>query len=699
MRAWVDPEHGQDPAYSLPIQPLVEIALIGQINDPQHPYKSLQTAIDAVHAQLLLQFTSGATTQGVVYALPGLYGAHGGGSSGDVFPILMRDRVHVRGLGARRSTIRGTTTTTTPAANTVPTFWPVDLPASNPPHAFGASIQAEVLIDYGVSGVRNVGSFWGPGANGVGLPWKSQGDSAELLDGFSFEGGDVQVLVSSSFASPEALSGKITNCVFDLCHDWKVRPDSALSVSGPSFGVMLTKNLRQGTSVLGYLEQNFLIANNTFAFARFVEGGQSALAGSKFNAVGIIDVTNPCFGVFCNTHPELLGLGSPIIANNLFRTPPSMGQVRAMLGIDDTDVQTNDGTSFLASNAFAFTTAASAKSNHNGTSSPGFYSRPVVPTKTLDPGPGDFLLNYAGGSAGPSAPTPVPAIPIWDGSAASGQIDPGFVGEYLSSFITATGTIPWVLDWRLMPYSALKDRGIFTRVSTTDLRPVFSASNGAIIIDPPCQELASFQWDGEGYGNPRIVGGLIDIGFDEIDSLIACGSWGNHSNSHNLPSTVLQPSAVQGRPDRIFISDNQFSGRPCNIHGAGSVPLNPPSAWMRPPETLATPVLNTAFPLLPVERKTRYIRFNDSGTTPTGPAGSGGWSLALVQKLFTFGVLPPGSPPPPKFAQASLTDLESAIVPPGGTVAHPDLYFGFQAELLLLDGVTTWWSNLQSEYR
>ncbi len=42
-------------------------------------------------------------------------------------------------------------------------------------------------------------------------------------------------------------------------------------------------------------------------------------------------------------------------------------------------------------------------------------------------------------------------------------------------------------------------------------------------------------------------------------------------------------------------------------------------------------------------------------------------------------------------------DLSGPVPPPSGPPI-PDLYFGMQSILTRLDG-TTWWSNLQSEYR
>ncbi len=93
--------------------------LTGVVDDPTKPFKKLQKAIDEVHNRL---FDAGVATwqttdpdgwgQGIVYAMPGLYGSHIGAGgqqygSGDNLPIIMRDRVHVQGVGARRCELRG----------------------------------------------------------------------------------------------------------------------------------------------------------------------------------------------------------------------------------------------------------------------------------------------------------------------------------------------------------------------------------------------------------------------------------------------------------------------------------------------------------------------------------------------------------------------------------------------------------------
>jgi hypothetical protein len=702
VRAWVDPRFGTDPAYALPVSPGADIALIGQINDPNAPYKSLQAAIDAVHAQLGVQWTAGSATQGVVYALPGLYGQHGTDSSGDAFPIQMRDRVHVRGLGARRCTIRGTGTFQTPPLNVRPIFWPDGAGQPNQP-PLPATFNAEILVDYGSSGLANPG-FW---VGGSGVPWLSMGDSAELLDGFTLQGGDVQVLVSSRVAgSPESLSGTITNCVFDMRDSWQLTPADPALVSGPWFGVMLVKNLRLSGTILAYREQKFLIANNTFVLAEFFGDGDPNGVLSRDVAVGVIDVTNTCVGFICENNGEQRGLGSPCLANNLFRLPPFPNdRRRALMGIEDSDVRIDDGTgNFVPSNAFPNTDLARCTSNFNVAAlNRGFYSRPVRPMTLLDGGV-SVIIDCSGGSCTPVA-APTQAVVIWDGSSGPGQVDPGFVGEFLESFLSPPGTtLPRVADWRLLPDSALKNRGMISNppgvVAPT---PMFVAQNGFAREDSLCPELASYQWDGESYGNPRIVDGRVDIGFDEIDSFIVCGTWGNHSNSHNAPPPLLQPTAQQGRAQRMFIFDSEFANRPCLLHGSGAVPANPPPAWFRPPETLATPMTNPAAPPgLPAERKTKYIRFTDTGTTPTGPAG---WSVpGGTMGAVSFSppplLKPPGTPQFRSFTQAIHIvddDLGGPVPPPSGP-ALPNLYFGMQAILTRIDG-TIWWSNLQSEFR
>lgn len=674
--------------------------LTAQINDQQNPYRTLQTAIDAVHAHLVTQFTAGSTVQGVVYALPGIYGPAAVGpnnsGSGDVLPIRMRDRVSVRGLGARRCTMRGASTTTThvPTSNV---FWPF----ASLGQSGGGSTDAEIILDWGESEVFNVGGFWNGLPNNQ-LPWASQGDTAELLDAFTFEGGDVQVMISMPTAFPQSLSGRITNCVFDMRHGWQPFPGAA-SRRGPTFGVMMTKNLVSGGGVLGFSQQNFLIANNTFVMTEFNEGSEGFT--SKVDAVGIIDVTSPCTGTLCYNSPgnprELLGIGNPVVANNLFRTRMSPSdQRRPMLGIDTSDTMLkNDGGQFVPANAFVAWAGASSHFSNSGVFS-GFWSRPVPTTFASN---GTQVLIVVPQPLPATLPAPVPAVTLWGGSTTQTnplEVDASFVGEYLSSELPpVAGVLPGI-DYRLMPYSDLRDKGVLS--AGAGGQPLLESSGGLKFEDPLCAELASYRWDGEGHGNPRVVDKL-DIGFDEIDSILMAGTWANHSNSHHNPSPQLQPNALLGRAQRLFIFDNAFAGRDCTIHGAGVVPGAPPAAWSKPPETLNSTVLNPAMPGLPYYRRTKYIRFTDVGSTPTGPNGwqfTGANAPVAMPFLVPVALRPPGNSLTRNLARADVADLDTAGLPPSG-VPQPNLWFGMQGELTWSEGGATivWWTNLQSEYR
>ena len=121
-----------------------------------------------------------------------------------------------------------------------------------------------------------------------------------------------------------------------------------------------------------------------------------------------------------------------------------------------------------------------------------------------------------------------------------------------------------------------------------------------------------------------------------------------------------------------------------------------------PPETLDSPIQNPAYPSLPIERKTRYISFRDSGPTPTGTSG---WIIPAANMLAATWTPPawlhPPLTPDHYFVLASTGDDDDILghVPPASTTPQPDLYFGCEAELIWTDGTTKWWSNLQSEYR
>lgn len=115
------------------------------INDPSLKFKTLQAAIDALQRHLAAHYIVpyNPYQEGIVHALPGLYGAFGAAvSTGDVLPIRMRERVHVQGAGARQCIIRGASTILTSVANTNDVFFPTQPIVSVDPREVLVNFQA-----------------------------------------------------------------------------------------------------------------------------------------------------------------------------------------------------------------------------------------------------------------------------------------------------------------------------------------------------------------------------------------------------------------------------------------------------------------------------------------------------------------------------------------------------------------------------
>jgi hypothetical protein len=233
-RAWVDPAYGSDSGPS-------------GVNNRSFPYKTIQKAIDDVHLSLRAQYSSPDNTnvRGLVYCLPGLYGPHTQTpSSGDTLPILMRDRVSLQGQGADTCIIRGVQ-----GGPVKLIFWPD--PGICQAGNFCTHQPRQILIDFRESGEFT--NIFPPPPNSATPPWygdaDGEGDYAESIDGFTFQGGDVQVLFQTTWDSltyAEPLSGKITNCVFDMRHNWTAYVQGSggpvpVQVDGPYFGVMMSK--------------------------------------------------------------------------------------------------------------------------------------------------------------------------------------------------------------------------------------------------------------------------------------------------------------------------------------------------------------------------------------------------------------------------------------------------------------------------
>ena len=696
VKAWVDPVHGNDNTAAL--------------NDPDRAFRRLQSGIDALHTQLKDLWNSNPIyREGVVIALPGVYGPNNTGpndekSSDDTLPIRMRDRVHVFGVGARRCILRGIN---------------VGTPHYVPSGSGFEAPSVEVLLDFTDA---YFGAVSPPGQ--AQPPWfnanSPQLDVAEAFEGFTFQGGDIQVHVHTAINSQWESRGIVSNCVFDMRNNWAA-PNGVL-VPGPSFGVMMDKQFTNEPSIIdsGYIDSKLLVLGNTFIMAQWgivniATGSLGWVHSSLQDAVGIIDVTEPCCLQECGSQPERdcdierRGVGNPGVINNLFRTRPGWNHM-AMVGITLDDTRALDPVTGAAfqSNAFAPGRVGS------GNPSPVYTSLPVE-SAIVFPYTSGFPALYdcvcsSGGSTGcsrsttnfdcsatpnfcansPGHPCPYdpasasgfsPAVAIFDGVAG---VDPGFAGEYFST--TKLGLEDYV-DWRLIPYhgSPVKDAGQYPIVLADGAQPPhINIENGTVFDLPPA---FGFDWDGEGHGNPRIVNGLPDIGHDEIHLAVMAGSYGNHSNSHNQAGS-LHPFAATGASTRFVILADQVGNDPLlgdhlKINGAILTPSASPVAWTIPPPALGVPVVD---PNLPSDFQTKYISFNSGNpppptpweVNPLGAIHQQSWSGSSTGPMQSF-----------EFLEAAFVDQE-----------NDSTYFCTQSVIKeALGGTVKYRGNLQAEYR
>ncbi|HVS19340.1 MAG TPA: hypothetical protein VMT18_12115, partial [Planctomycetota bacterium] len=211
--------------------------------------------------------------------------------------------------------------------------------------------------------------------------------------------------------------------------------------------------------------------------------------------------------------------------------------------------------------------------------------------------------------------------------------------------------------------------------------------NGAIFHDHGHELLSLARWDSEGWGNVRVHGAEIDIGFDEVHLGVMAGSYANGSNSHNH-ATHLNPSAAAAQAERRILLPEFALGLPV----AGStlrvkaterqapLPIPPwsPTAWSQPPITLSSPLVNGQ---LPAGYQTAYINFAEER-----------WTMALdtLMQKQAPPMIVPNSPswkvlqveiPADDEGQNFTSHFNSQFVLDGGA---------FSAELR---------GNLQSEYR
>jgi hypothetical protein len=541
VEAWVWPAWGDDAT--------------GAINDPNQSFQSIQAAIDTLSAHILA--AQDPTLEGIVWCMPGVYGptysqTHGPNASGDIFPIRMKHRVHVRGVSARRCVIRGVNQSDPnfDPGTLVGGIYAGDLATNCNGNPILPDRQVLVTFRYADKYTSTGGGFhW----------WAGAPEVDEILDGFTFQGGDIQVSFDSPQVQNYPQTGRVSNCIFDMRHMPSASP---LPIEGPRIGLLLSMNLDTKPPFwCGYVDQKVHVAHNTFLLAEYIGGGwtNDAIPG----AVGVLNTTG-----LSDTNRANRGLANPGLQNNIFRTrpdnlPTNTGSM-AMLGIDATDCLVREqysGAAFVPTNAFAPARV--------GSTSALFFSVPATPQfiTTWDATQGAFPapqlesvyydVFYDGLGVRPchvaqlcgatAAALPTPAVALWNGAPnPSNEHDPGFVGEFLVNQ-PGTPVLGDYADWRILPGSPLIDQGRLWQKN--------EFQNGSVFVDHLHEKLSLARWDGEGWGNVRVHGANgveADIGFDEVHLGVMAGSYANGSNSHNH-TTHLNPSATASQSERRIL--------------------------------------------------------------------------------------------------------------------------------------------------
>ena len=95
----------------------------------------------------------------------------------------------------------------------------------------------------------------------------------EILDGFTLQGGDVQVAFRTEGPTPFPASGRVSNCIFDMRHGYPSGGAGSSSVDGPYLGLLMEKlYVNVNTGVCGYFEQRVHLVNNTFVMSEYAGG-------------------------------------------------------------------------------------------------------------------------------------------------------------------------------------------------------------------------------------------------------------------------------------------------------------------------------------------------------------------------------------------------------------------------------------------
>lgn len=486
--AWVDPCNGDDLKAAQGVTPLAPPCL-------SRPFRTIEAAQSVIST---LQ-NSGPYLPGLVHCDPGVYSPI---TNGELLPVTMRPDIHLQGTGARQCIIRG--------YHTMPDPHTILFPEGHCVCGVAYANQKEVLVDM---------SFLG--------------NSYEtMIDGFTFQGGDVQVLCSAE----ADVRGRVSNCVFDMLD----KDDTILSftedggtvptpIGGPSFGLLVVHRFDPSVPQL-YRPARLQVLNNSFIMGwQYTDDLRITCIP---DAVAICDFNDPlCGHSFPDPNPNLRGIGPLNIQNNLIRTLPGQAGT-AMLGIDSMATQAAAGAPTGPSNAFDPVLASTMNST------------------------GTFCVAFARGVYGATGLRPTPRVNI---NPTTGGRDPAFVGEMLGMLLGKPMTFG--RDWRILPGSPLIDTG--TMPTPLAVGGAIKAGNGTTYVEPAAVELSSFDLDGEGWGNLRVQTGMplaspiprprCDIGFDEFSLMIDAGGYANDSISHRLGSKAFCGPIAPGVLNRDLI--------------------------------------------------------------------------------------------------------------------------------------------------
>ena len=431
-----------------------------------------------------------ASGGGVVRAMPGIY-ADSPTYNNEQFPLNIPAGVALQGVGAKECVIRRLQVGFGTGSHSG-----VLLP-SNPINPLVHADTVYPIVDFSFA----VFSHY----------------TNTFIEGFTFQGGQVQI-----YTYPEnAQAVRISNCVFDL------REGGDELLPGPEFGILLTPVwIKTGEDTGFYPELEYHVLNNTFIAGYQITATTRDL--STQSCVALANSNDPAVWAGPHNHDPnqtIRGVSDLNVQNNLFRILPTQ-LAMATIGIDSTDI-----------------TAAV------GVPPPGV-SLPT-PTNAFDPADAgvlsaDFAHKWASGlDSGKLLGAPVLAID----TSTPPTIDPGFVGEMIGQ--TQSGlALPHVRDWRLLQTSRMKDIGT-QPVVPTPTTAMLGATDGITYVESTLAGDRAFDWDGEGFGNPRIVDGAIDVGYDEIDQLTIAGSYGNDTKSHGYP--YEQHGVTPGNIQRTYI--------------------------------------------------------------------------------------------------------------------------------------------------